>query len=136
MDETKRSLVLAWLTKGEEDIAVAQLLIEEEKRLFAAGVYHCQQAAEKGLKAWLTCRDLVFPKTHDLEALLHLSIGAQSGFSAYADHARLLTPLATEFRYPGDLLEPAPERARHALGMATELFHYCKEQVRLDLVKD
>lgn len=47
-------------------MAVARLLITQERRLYAAAVYHCQQAAEKMLKAWLTHRGVGFPKTHDL----------------------------------------------------------------------
>lgn len=133
MDEAKRRLVLGWLAKSEDDLRVARLLIAEENRLYAAGVYHCQQAAEKILKAWLTCRDIVFPKTHDLEALLHLCRTQEPGFSAYAEHARVLTPLATEFRYPGDLLSPAPEWAKEILGQATEIFDYTDRLVRLDL---
>lgn len=124
MDEAKRRLVLGWLSKAEDDLQVARLLIAEENRLYAAGMYHCQQAAEKSLKAWLTCRDIIFPKTHDLEALLHLCRTQEPGFSAYTGHARDLTPLATEFRYPGDGLSPEPARAREALGQATEIFRY------------
>lgn len=133
MDEAKRRLVLGWLDKAEDDLRVARLLIAEENRLYAAGTYHCQQAAEKALKAWLTCRDIVFPKTHDLEALLHLCRAREPGFGAYAEHARVLTPLATEFRYPGDMLSPTPERAREVLGQAADLLEYTTKLVRSDL---
>ena len=103
---------------------MARLLIAEENRLYAAGVYHCQQAAEKALKAWLTSRDMIFPQTHDLEALLHLCRAQEPGFGAYAEQARALTPLATEFRYPGDAMEPDPERAGEVLGQAADIFDY------------
>jgi HEPN domain-containing protein len=135
MDEAKRRLVLGWIAKAEDDLRVARLLIAEENRLYAAGVYHCQQAAEKALKAWLTCRDVVFPKTHDLETLLHLCLTQEPGFGAFAEHARVLTPLATEFRYPGDVLSPAPERAREILGQATEIFEYADQLVGSDLAR-
>ncbi len=83
MVETKRRLVAAWLAKADDDLRVARLLIAEENRLLVAGVYHCQQSAEKALKAWLTCHDCIFPKTHDLETLLHLCRAKEPGFSAY-----------------------------------------------------
>ena len=67
MVEPKRRLVLAWLAKSADDLAVARLLIRDEQRLLGAGVYHCQQSAEKAFKAWLTLHDVVFPRTHDLE---------------------------------------------------------------------
>jgi HEPN domain-containing protein len=47
MDDPKRRLVKGWLAKATEDLNVARLLIAEEHRLLAAGVYHCQQAAER-----------------------------------------------------------------------------------------
>ena len=115
MDEAKRSLVRAWLAKADEDLAVARLLIEQERRLLSSGVYHCQQAAEKALKAWLTSRDIVFPKTHDLESLLHLGRAAEPGLAAYLEPAQALTPLATEYRYPGDAVTPSFEEAHQAL---------------------
>lgn len=133
MDEVKSRLVLGWLGKADEDMCVARLLIASENRLFAAGVYHCQQAAEKALKAWLTCRDVIFPKTHDLEALLYRCAGVQPAFSAYAEHARVLAPLATEFRYPGDVFQPEPARAREILALAEELFAYCENMVQAEL---
>ena len=129
MDEAKRRLVVAWVVKADDDLRVARLLILEENALYAAGVYHCQQAAEKAItgkaiKAWLTCHHIIFPKTHDLEALLHLCRPQEPGFSAYAAHARVLTLLATEFRYPSDVHSPAPEHARDVLGQASEIVTY------------
>lgn len=40
--------------------------------LFADEIFgfHCQQAAEKALKAWITYAGAVYPKTHDLRSLL------------------------------------------------------------------
>jgi HEPN domain-containing protein len=91
-------LVAAWLEKAQEDLAVARLLIREEKRLLGAGVYHCQQAGEKALKAWLTSSSILFPKTHDLEVLLNLGAGGSPGRPGELEiAARELTPLATIF---------------------------------------
>jgi hypothetical protein len=45
------------------------------------------------------------------------------------EHARVLTPLATEFRYPGDMLSPSPERAGEVLKQATEVFDYASKLV-------
>ena len=106
MVEPKRRLVLAWLAKSADDLAVARLLIRDEQRLLGAGVYHCQQSAEKAFKAWLTLHDVVFPRTHDLEVLVDLCATVKPAFSEYRDHARLLTPLASEYRYPGDVETP------------------------------
>ena len=121
MADPRTALVQAWLAKSEEDLAVARLLIAEERRLLGAGVYHCQQAAEKSLKAWLTAHDLVFPKTHDLEIMVQLSATVRPGFLSLLGEAQRLTPLATEYRYPGDAHAPEPETAQALLQAAEEI---------------
>jgi len=137
MNEATTRLVLAWMAKAESDLLTASLLIEQEKRLLDIAVYHCQQTAEKALKAWLTLREIVFPKTHDLEALLRLGLGSAPEFAEDSEHARLLTPFAVEFRYPGGADEPPTERAEQALAMARELYTTCKQVIasRLDVSK-
>lgn len=136
MDETKQQFVLAWLAKAENDLITARLLIEQEKRLLDVAVYHCQQTAEKALKSWLTLHDIIFPKTHDLETLLHHCISSHPEFAAYRNHAMLLTPLATEFRYPGDAREPSPQRSEQALTLAEELYAHCEKLIKNQLAQD
>jgi HEPN domain-containing protein len=127
MSDAKERLVAAWLAKVEEDLAVARLLIRDEKRLLGAGVYHCQQAAEKALKALLTHREVVFPKTHDLEVLLNLVARPQQDETDFLHvAARELTPLATVFRYPGDLHTPLAAEAEQALRHAEEIARFAQ----------
>jgi len=40
------------------------------------------------------------------------------------DIAEILTPYATAFRYPGDVLEPAPIDAEEAFELAEKLFSF------------
>jgi HEPN domain-containing protein len=110
---TSQSLKLArvWLQKAESDLASARLLIEGGEQHFDTGVYHCQQAAEKALKAWLTAREVIFPKTHILESLIDLCLPEEPNFESLRAAAEELTPLAVEFRYPGDLFEPSVTEA-------------------------
>lgn len=71
-DEVKRDLMRQWLSKAEEDLGAAEILISHKTSYLSAVGFHCQQAAEKFLKAWLTFNQIEFPKTHDLGALLDL----------------------------------------------------------------
>jgi HEPN domain-containing protein len=87
-------------------------------------VYHCQQSAEKALKAYLTYQDVVFQKTHDLDVLLNLCLPFNSRFGELREMARTLTPYAVEFRYPGSAIEP--EREEAALGMAESVIRFVK----------
>jgi len=131
MEDRKQQLVFAWLAKAKNDLEAARLLIVDEKRLLDIGVYHCQQAAEKALKAWLTSRDIVFPKTRSLEDLLRLCVPSASGFSQFQHHAEELTPLAIAYRYPGDASVPDMKLASRALVLAEEICNFCEQQLGL-----
>jgi HEPN domain-containing protein len=121
MSPESYDLAKTWLAKAQSDLATARLLIKGAERYLDTGSYHCQQAAEKSIKAWLTSAEIPFAKTHSLEVLLRLCLPSNPGFHAFLTHAIELTPLATEFRYPGDVFEPSDEEAGHALMLADEL---------------
>lgn len=104
-----------WLKKAESDLATAILLIEGAERHLDTGSYHCHQCAEKSLKAWLCAKGIPFPKTHELERLLDLCVSLDPAFETLRPGAEELTPLATEFRYPGDMFEPPIEEVLPAL---------------------
>ncbi len=69
--------------------------------------FHAQQAVEKGLKAWLSAMEVLFPLTHDISRLLPLleKQGVDLGeLWEWAD----LTPFAVEHRYAWTSDEEAP----------------------------
>jgi HEPN domain-containing protein len=103
---------------------VAQVLFDNEESLLDAVVYHCQQSAEKALKAYLASQNVAFRKTHDLGVLLELCSLSESGFQSLQEVADILTPYATEFRYPGDALEPERRDAEEALEMALLVLNF------------
>ncbi len=123
-------LAQAWLKKASSDLAAARILIEGEQRHHDIGAYHCQQAAEKALKAYLTARETVFPKTHVLERLLELCYSTNAEFERFQRHAKELTPLGEEFRYPGEIEQPSSEEAQRALRLAEEVFSFCEQQLQ------
>jgi len=83
--------------KAEEDWTVAEVCLRERLPVSVL-CFHCQQAAEKLLKAYLTLLDMDFPWTHDLQPLLRLAgLSAPhldafreplEGFSGYAVRLR------------------------------------------------
>jgi len=121
MSPESLDLAKAWLAKSHSDLATAELLICGDERYLDTGCYHCQQAAEKALKAWLTANEAIFTKTHSLEVLIALAAATEPGFQCFLTHAIELTPLATEFRYPGDVFQPSPPEAERVLKLAKEL---------------
>jgi HEPN domain-containing protein len=62
--------------------------------------FHCQQSAEKYLKALLQERGLVAPRTHDLLVLLDLLLPHEPTLQPLRRGLTSLTRYAVEFRYP------------------------------------
>lgn len=124
MDEAKRNEIRQWLIKGRRDLGSARRLMEGSEPFFDTAVYHCQQAAEKTMKGYLTFKDIPFEKTHNLVALLALCGSFEPGFGRWEEAAEMLTPYATEFRYPGDVLEPESDEAEKAFAAAEAFVNF------------
>jgi HEPN domain-containing protein len=124
MDNAKKTEIRQWYRKSQRDLESARRLMEGDEPYCDTAVYHCQQAAEKAIKAYLTSRDIVFTKTHNLVSLIALCLPEESKFAQWEEEAEILTPYATEFRYPGPVLEPEQEEAEEALLHAQGLVHF------------
>jgi HEPN domain-containing protein len=110
----------AWLRKAESDLATAEVCIKANTGLDSA-CFHCQQAAEKSLKAWLIAQDQPFPLIHDLEELIALCATRESRFNELANDAAALNPFAITVRYDAEFW-PSTEEAAEALARARR-FH-------------
>ena len=113
-----------WLAKARGDLDSAKILFQANPPQLETGLFHCQQAAEKVLKGWLTFHEIPFLKTHDLAVLLNLCAKKEKGFLQWQEKLPRLTPFATESRYPGDALEPAAEDVRDCEKMAREVVEF------------
>lgn len=63
--------------------------------------FHCQQGAEKRLKAFLVHRRRPFEKIHDLGRILDLCAAIDDEFEDIRDLVEPLTIYAVAYRYPG-----------------------------------
>lgn len=90
-----------WVLKAEDDIESARTLAALVKPKRDAACFHCQQAAEKYLKALLQETGLAVPRTHELEDLLDLLVPHDATLATLRRGLRSLTPYAVNFRYPG-----------------------------------
>ena len=124
MDEGKKYEVRQWLIKSQRDLGAVLVLLESEPVYLDIAAYHCQQSAEKAIKGYLTHQDIVFQKTHDLSRLLALCALQDSRFGQWRALAAMLTPYATEFRYPGDVLEPSRAEVEHAFEMTKDFLNF------------
>ncbi len=71
-DEIVRKIVGEWVHKADQHIRAAEALLLQDSPLLCPSCFHCQQAAEKYLKVYLTQRQVEFPKTHSIRELLYL----------------------------------------------------------------
>ena len=115
MDEKVQSLVKEWISKAEHDAGMAELALREKPEYTDSICNHCQQAAEKYLKAYLTFLNISFEKKHDLDYLLDLISDQDAEVKQFYDLAEELNSYAVEIRYPDDWFEPTLEEAQKAL---------------------
>jgi len=87
--------------KAEDDWDAACELATRSPPLRDAACFHCQQAAEKYLKALLQEKGAPIPRTHDLEDLLDLLLPHDSTLAPFRRGLNALTKFAVEYRYPG-----------------------------------
>jgi len=90
----------AWLAKALDDLESARVLASA--RLEGTALYHCQQSAEKSLKAFLTWHNRPFRKTHNLKELGEPCYRIDPSLEATASDAHVLTDYAWKLRYPGE----------------------------------
>jgi len=111
VDETRQ-----WLERAREDLEAAALL--EQNNLVHPALFHCQQAAEKSLKAFLTWNQQVFAKTHNLDELGQVCRRLDESLAEVLGTASSLTHFAWRFRYPGAPYEPDPGEVSASLEIA------------------
>ena len=126
MDETRLKLLHSWLTKAGNDLRSARVLGANADGPLDTAIYHCQQTAEKAVKAFLVSRDIAPDKTHDIRALTLKAAEHEPRFNELITVAAELTPYAWEFRYPDDLAEtyPTQEEFDQALRQAEAVFDF------------
>ena len=92
--------------------------------------FHCQQAAEKAIKALFILKEIEVIKIHDLAILLHKIEAFFSVPVAVKNAGDDLTPFAATFRYPQS---PDFDEAltRKALADMETVITWCKEQIVL-----
>jgi HEPN domain-containing protein len=118
--------IQAWLIRARNDLANAEFTAAHRTDLLDTAVYHCQQTAEKALKAFLVSAGLSMPKTHDVGRLVQLASAHDAQMAQLQAMADSLTPFATEFRYPADDEAPMPtlQQANQALASARRIYDF------------
>jgi HEPN domain-containing protein len=111
-----------WFVKAEHDLRAAGVPLAATPPLLGEATYHCQQAAEKSMKGYLSWHDVPIGKTHDLAAIGGLCVANDVSLEAMCGRADDLSVFAWAFRYPGDPEEPTRTEVEDALALAREVY--------------
>ena len=112
-----------WLVKALHDWSAARKVLTPDARELDVAGFHCQQAVEKLLKAWLLARGVEFEKTHDLRQLLRQCVALDAEFQVFRADVPPLTMYAIAFRYPGPA-EPQRADVEQALALVERVWTF------------
>ena len=129
MDETKRKLIQLWLTKAGHDLGAAHVLTQNQPPILDVAIYHCHQAAEKAISGYLTFLEQAFSQTDNIELLIRQAAQQTATFEKWLDIGKQLTPYATAFRYPGEVVEPTVQQVKQALKAAGAFYEFVLSQL-------
>ena len=111
----------AWLHKAGSDLRAAKVGLEAAPPLLEDVAFHCQQAVEKALKAFLTWHDRPFRRTHDLVELGGQCAEIEAALEPLLRRAAALSEYAWAYRYPGEPTPVTPESAERSFALAREV---------------
>jgi HEPN domain-containing protein len=129
MNSETRDYLNHWIKKAEEDITVIQKLTEFEIIASSAVCFHCQQAVEKFLKAFLIANNKEIVRTHNIEFLLAECSDIDKDFEKI--DPLNLTDFGVDIRYPGDFCYPSEQEVIIYSNLALQIKNLVKSKIKL-----
>ena len=124
-----------WLRHAASDLHLAGIALPDPEVMRNQIAFHAQQAAEKSLKALLVARQIHFPRTHDLEALIEMIRMAGLTWPFAAAEIEALTPFAVETRYPGGFAQVTDAEANESVQTARRVLAWARVVIQSDPLK-
>lgn len=91
-----------WIYHAWIDRLSAEML-RQDKRLYDAAAFHCQQCIEKGLKGYLLYKSRKLLDGHNLTWLCKQAAMLDENFIQWIDESAVLNRYYIETRYPADM---------------------------------
>jgi HEPN domain-containing protein len=126
-------LTAEWVRKAEADYRYARRSVPKAEPFHDQRCFHCQQAAEKYLKALLEELGVSIPRTHVLRDLLALLLPHHPSLRSLGRGLRFLTRFAVGTRYPG--ASATKRQTDAALRWAERVRHECRSILGLKPAK-
>lgn len=121
-----------WLYHACLDIMSARLLVDDN-RLAKPVVFHCQQAIEKGLKAFLLYKHRKLFDGHNITWLCKQAAMTDQTFTRWIGKSTVLNRYYIETRYPADIPEEiGRDAAEDILKSAEEMLKFICDITKFD----
>lgn len=118
-----------WMDRAEEDLKSARIL-KDEPDCYNNAAFHCQQAIEKALKAYILIKSNVLVDGHNLTWLCKRAMKYHGGFDEWLDECASLNHCYIETRYPADIpRELAGDEIAGYFRMAEEMYRFIDSEV-------
>lgn len=117
-----------WLDRAGEDLLCAGHLMRDDK-CYNGAAFHCQQAIEKALKAYILVKSDILVDGHNLTWLCKRAVKYDKNFAEWLDKSASLNRFYIETRYPADIpLELDYSKIKLYHQMATDMYRFiCSE---------
>ena len=131
---------LDWLKFARMDIGAAQQLFSQQQnprqRPIEVIMYHCQQGAEKALKAYMVNNGYFPPKIHEMQELRIICRQWDAKFDnvRLIGHCAFLDPFAVIIRYPKHNLSLDSLVAQRGLNSTKRIYDFVCERLGLNRV--
>ena len=126
----RREQALLLLRKAAQDETLLDEVLDSDKVSDEVIGFHCQQGAEKVLKALLSDLGVRFRKTHELGALMDLLARAGEPLPSEFENLDALTPFGAVYRYD-DYDAEAPLDRRQARALLRSLRAWVEDRLRV-----
>lgn len=111
-----------WLDRAGDDMLSAELLLNDE-RCYLSCAFHCQQAIEKALKAYILIQTDNLMDGHSLSWLCRQALKHDMQFEPWIAPCAVLNKYYIETRYPTDIpFSFTFAQAERAYQLACELY--------------
>jgi HEPN domain-containing protein len=125
--------IVQWIIKGDHDLGTAKVTYLYIPEYLDTVTFHCQQAIEKYLKAYLIFQTIEFRFVHDLIYLLDLITQKDSDFEMYYDTLSELQGYAVEIRYPNETIYLSNEKVENAMIIAKNLREFVVKKINVSV---
>ena len=121
MDKQKKDFIREWIYEGNNDLGLAKFVIDNDGPYYDLVCFHCQQAAEKYLKAYIIYLRLYYKKIHNISYLLNVIKRRKEVPDILFKKAKFLEEYAIDSRYPDHWNDPTLEETKKCIESA-EMF--------------